>query len=260
MRSGRTGDGTRWLRAGSLAAVAALLLAVRASVPGPDAQRQLFQVVASGLGYGHLLGALLLGRRRRGLHGRVLLAVTLLTAGVAFGPLLVTSLGPALLVPFAALAVWHVLENEHALAQAGPGSLRLPPLPRSAGTHVRAALGALALVLLLLLVSRYAPWLVRAGAPLWLVRWSPDEVIAALLLHHTLVWLGRGLFEAGAAARIRGGRTAVLAVHALPPLALFALGAVDPAAFFFVASPALYLFFSAAHAVHTSIERGLVSG
>jgi hypothetical protein len=253
-----TSGGTRWLRAGSLALVAALALGVRASVPA-DAQRQLFQVVVSGLGYGHLLGALLLGRRRHGLRDRMLLAVTLWTAGVAAGPWLVTSVGPALLIPFAALAVWHVLENDRALGRADTGSLRLPPLPRGAGTQLRMALGALALVLLLLLVSRYAPWLVRAGAPLWLVRWSPDEVVGALLLHHTLVWLGRGLFEAGS-ARLRGGRAAVLAVHALPLLALAAIGAADPAAFFFVASPALYLFLSAAHAIHTSVERGLEPG
>ncbi len=261
MTGGGAGHATRWLRAGSLAGVGALLLGIRAIAPGPGAQRNMLLQVALGLGYGHLIGALLFGRRRRrGVLDRLLQGVTLLTAGVAFALALASSAGPALLVPLAVLAAWHILENDQALARAAAGSTRLPPLPRAVWPHLSAACGALALVLVAIFVSRFAPWLVGAGAPLWLVRWNPEEAIAALLLYHTLVWLGRSLAGTRGAAHARARRAAIVAVHALPLLALCGAGALGPAALAFAVSPILYLFLSAAHAFHTCFERGLEPG
>jgi hypothetical protein len=244
----------RGLRAGSLACVAALWLGVRALVPDPAAQRDALLVVALGLGYGHQLGALLFGRwRRRPASGRLLLCATLLSLCCAFGLALASIPSVLLLPPLALLAAWHVLENEVAIARFAAPGVRLPPLPRAARSHLAVLAGALALVLALALATRCAPWLAAAGFPVRLLRFGPEEILGALLLHHSLVWLARSL----RAAPER--RLAILAIHALPVLGLGLVLAHGPAALAFVASPALYLSLSAAHALHTSFERGLES-
>jgi hypothetical protein len=254
-------DAAWCLRACCLAGVAALLLGIRTIAPDPDAQRDALLLVALGLGYGHLLGALLFGSwRRRSLLGGLWLGLTLLTLGVACALALASSAGPALLIALTLLATWHIFENELALGRAAAGALHLPPLPRAPWPHLGAVCGALALVLAAVGMSRFAPWLVRAGAPVWLVRWSPEEAIAALLLYHTLVWLGRSLAGTRRAAQVRGRRAAILAIHALPLLALCGADALAPAVYALAASPTLYVFLSAAHAFHTCFERGLEPG
>jgi hypothetical protein len=249
-----------WLRAGSLAAVGVLWFGVRTSALDPVAQRNVLLFAASGLGYGHLLAAVCFGRSGRScLRQRVLVGLAALAGGITFAQLLLASTGPVLLLPLAALALWHTLENELAIARTEAGSLRLPPLTRALRPHALSAGAALVILVAVLLLPRFAPWLVGLGAPLWLVRTGPDEVVAALLLHHSLVWLGRSLVAAPRSSSCMSGRRAALAIlHTLPLIGLVALGQVREAtSLAFLTSPALFLFLSVAHAFHTCFERGL---
>ena len=83
-------------------------------------------------------------------------------------------------------------------------------------------------------------------------------MIAALLLYHTACWLGRGL-RAPALLGVGGAPrcAAILLVHALPLCALAGARELAPLAFAWAVSPPIYLLLSAAHAVHTCLERGL---
>jgi hypothetical protein len=92
-----------------------------------------------------------------------------------------------------------------------------------------------------------------------LAAWTPEEGIAVLLLYHVAVWGGRSLAARplGPAAGARMGR--VLAVHLLPLALLLCASSLTPGAYAWLASPSLYLFLSAVHAVQTSVERGLAA-
>jgi hypothetical protein len=246
------GDATR-LRLATLASVAALVLAVRAFAPDPGMRRASLLLVALGLGYGHQLGALRFARRRRSALEWLLLAVSTATAAVAFALALASGAAAWLLVGLALLAAWHVLENDVASGRAARGSRGLPPLERRAWPQL-AMLGASAawVALALLAPGSAAAW-VGAGVPAWLAVWTPEEVIAVLLLYHSAAWLGRSL------APSCGTRAPILWMHALPLLALAAASSLAPTAYAWVASPPAYLFLSAAHAVHTCLERGIES-
>lgn len=245
----------------AVACVAALVLAIRSVHPDPGTRRASLLLVALGLGYGHQLGALRFARRRgRGPLEWTLRGLTALTAGLAFAVALDSAESAWLLIALAVLAAWHVVENEHALWHAG-GTLRLPPLPRNLATHaIMVAASALA-VGAALLAPRLAPRLVAEGVPPWLAAWTPEEVIAALLLYHAAIWLGRGLTRPADArpGEASARRTAIVAAHALPLAALWGAQDLAPGAFAWVASPPIYLFLSAAHAVHTCFERGVES-
>lgn len=250
---------TAWrLRLPVLALVTALVLVLRALAPDPGMRRASLLLVALGLGYGHQLGALHFARRRqRAALEWALLGATALSAAVAFALGLASDAAPWLLLALAWLAAWHVLENDLALSRGSAGSLRLPPLARRLAPHLAAA-GAAALVVGAALgAPRAAPSLVGAGIPSWLAVWTPEEVIAALLLYHSATWLGRGLVTP---SRTQPGwtahRSAILIVHALPLLALAGARELAPVFYAWVVSPPIYLFLSAAHACHTCLERG----
>ena len=137
-----------------------------------------------------------------------------------------------------------------ALGRASTRSRRLPPLARSPWPHVATVTASAAVVGLAVLAPGSAARGVDLGVPAWLAVWTPEEVIAVLLLYHSVTWLGRAL------APSRGARSSILLMHALPLLVLAGADALAPAAFAWVASPPAYLFLSAAHAVHTCCERG----
>ena len=246
------GDAAR-LRLGAVALVAALVLVLRALASDPGVRRASLLLVALGLGYGHQLGALRFARRRRGALEALLLGSTTLSAALAFAAALATGAAAWLLALLAWLAAWHVLENDVAFARARPGTRRLPPLARGPRRHLVALGASAAVVALALLAPGSAPAWVGVGVPAWLAVWTPEEVIAVLLLYHSATWLGRALGPASGAPR----RARVLLVHALPLLVLALASAFAPAAYAWAAAPPIYLFLSAAHAVHTCFERGL---
>jgi hypothetical protein len=238
------------LRLLAVAVVALLALITCLLQPDPGARRASLLLVALGLGYGHQLGALWFGRRRgRSALELGLRACTLLTAGVAFAIALGSPGAEWLILALAALAAWHVFENDRALAHASPAGVRLPPLARRIGAHLPVLLATAAAVAVALAAPRMAPALVRGGMPPALAAWTPEEVIALLLLHHVLVFAVR--------SAVSGRRAAILGVHLLPVAVLGAVQGLAPAAFVWLASPILYLFLSAAHAVWTSLDRGL---
>lgn len=249
------------LRVGAAAFVATLALATRALEPDPGARRAALLGVALGLGYGHQLGAWWFARRhgRRSPLARAARGLTLLTASLAFALALASPAAPWLLVALAALAVWHVVENDLSLSRDARAGLQLPPLARSAGPHLASLLASAAAVALVFAAPGLAPVLVAWGVPPVLAAWTPEEGIAVLLLYHVAVWGGRSLGapSLGPAAGGRAGR--VLAAHLLPLGLLLAASGLAPGVYAWLASPSLYLFLSALHAVHTSLERGFAA-
>ena len=248
------------VRLATLCSVAALVLAIRALTPDPGMRRATLLLAALGVGYGHQLGAFAFARRRaRSALDRLLLATTALSLGLAFALALASPAAPWLLVALAGLAAWHVIENDVAQANAAPGRAGLPPLSRGVWAHLAACGAAAAVVATALAAPGLAPTLVARGVPVWLAAWTPEEVIAVLLLHHSAVWGVRGW-----QARSRAGsplgpghRASILLLHALPLVALVGAHELAPAAFAFALSPPTYLFLSTAHAIHTCVERGL---
>jgi len=119
-------------RATSGAAVACYLLAARAALPGEGERAALHYAVVATLGYGHLLGAAL--RAGRAGAGRsVLRSTCLLVAGanaVLLGGLALER-WPALVLVLLGVSLWHVVENDLALAGAYARGHRPGPLPRS---------------------------------------------------------------------------------------------------------------------------------
>ena len=244
------------LRLATFTCVAALVLAIRALAPDPGMRRATLLIAALGVGYGHQLGAFAFARRRaRSALDRLLLATTTLSLGLAFALALASPAAPWLLVALAGRAAWHVLENDVALARAAPGRAGLPPLSRGVWAHLAAFGAAAAVVATALAAPGLAPSLVARGVPVWLAAWTPEEVIAVLLLHHSAVWAVRG-WQAGSAAGA-GHRASILLVHAFPLVALAGAHELAPAAFAWALSPPIYLFLSTAHAIHGCVERGL---
>jgi hypothetical protein len=244
------GDAAR-LRLGALALVAGLVLALRALAPDPGMRRESLLLVALGLGYGHQLGALRFARRSRPKLEWLLLGLTMLTAALVSALVLASAAAVWLLALLAWLGAWHVLENDVALARAPVDSRRLPPLARRCGLHLALVAVSALVVALAALAPGSAAHGVALGVPAWLAVWTPEEIIAVLLLYHSVTWLGRAMAPSTRA------RAPILLMHALPLLVLAAASALMPAGYAWVASPAAYLFLSAAHAVHTSLERGL---
>jgi hypothetical protein len=189
------------------------------------------------LGYGHLLGAALPAFRRTLARGALACAAGVTAAATAFALYATAAHAwPPLTLALAAISVWHIAENDAALARALRAGGPLPALPRTAGAHVR-PLAAAALVLAV------------SGASL------PDagrfgDVFSAVTLHHLLAWLGFALARGASPRRLA-------ALHAVPTLACAALwlapegGALRSVAF----SPALYLFWSALHVLQTARAR-----
>jgi hypothetical protein len=143
-----------------------------------------------------------------------------------------------------ALSVWHIAENDAAMARA-----RLRPLPPGAGLGlpplgpVGRALSLPCTVLVLALAYRALPDPGRFG-----------DVFSAVTLYHLVAWV--------AFARARGASPLRLAaLHAGPAALCAALwlapepGAAPLRAIVF--SPGLYLFWSALHVVQTARARAL---
>lgn len=233
----------RGRRLAALAIVAVTLASLRLLLPDPAQRRDCMLLLMVPLGYGHVAGALLIGKGR----SRRVWQFSGFTIGI-LAVLLAAPGGLPIAFVLAVLAAWHVMEND--LADAGRG--RLPPLPRAGRRHLGPLFATVAVVTL----AAATPWLtqpaLRAGVPVELAAWNAEEVFAAVLYYHVVSWV---LHAARAGRRYR-----VFALHALP-LALSVAGALAwPAAHALATAPAPYLVLSVAHALHTVWERGLDPG
>lgn len=259
----------------ALAIVAAFLGLLRWLAPAPTERAVWLYLVALPLGYGHLIGAAVFSRSRlgrtRGTMGSRLLSFafassTVLTLVAGYTWALHSSvLQPLVLVPMLLLSAWHIAENDLALGRAYRDALRLGALTRALGHHgialaLTAGVGVAALSTAegaLFSRAYLGDLLVRPQA--WL---SLDELASGVLLYHAVSWLlffedrARSLRPRAAidAARLR---RRVFALHAAPLALNAALYLWLPAVHFYVAAPALYLFWSVLHAIQTAAVRGL---
>lgn len=259
----------------AFAIVGAFLALLRWLAPAPAERAAWLYLVALPLGYGHLIGAAVfsLSRGRQpqanprsrwlaaAFAGSSLLSLLALYAWALNDP----ALQPAVLIPMLLLSAWHIAENDFALARAYRNALRIGALTR-AFRHHGMALAFTATLGLAALTSAEGAVFARAwlGASIdprrpWL---TLDELASAVLLYHAVSWLlffedrarVLALRSASDAARLR---RRVFTLHAAPLALGAALYLWLPAIHFHVAAPALYLFGSVLHAIHTAARRGL---
>lgn len=215
-------------------AVAAFLALTHAAFPDGAARAPVQYALVITLGYGHLIGAALPAFRRAAAAGALACAWRLCAAASALAAwAAAVAAWPPLVLGLVALSVWHIAENDAAMARAG-----LRPL----GACGRALpLACAALVLALALAYRALPDPGRFG-----------DVFSAVTLYHLAAWI--------AFARARGASPLRLAaLHAGPAAVCGALwlapepGVAPLRAIVF--SPGLYLFWSALHVVQTARAR-----
>jgi hypothetical protein len=224
-------------RGAAALATAASLAAFHAAVPDAEARGAAQYALVIAIGYGHLLAAA--RPRWRRLRARGALAAACAGTAAAAALAAYTALlarWPALVALPLAASLWHIVENDVAMARALRSGA---PLRTVAG---RARLAALAVTAAL------------AGASLALL---PDagrfgDLFCAVTLYHLFAWLGF--------ARARGARLGWLAAwHAGPALVcggLWLAPEAGPATLrALVLSPGVYLFWSALHVLDTARRR-----
>jgi hypothetical protein len=246
----------------SIAWVGAGLWLLDALAPDAPARREVFGLVAVPFGYGHLLGALLFARSS-GPFDLFATALRASTLAMLLGLYLAALDGPAGPIVLAALLLlsgWHIAENDLALSRAYGRGLRVPRIERGSRAHAvpLAAIGLLAAA------TFASPSGARAlhtwGLPALPVTGPSFESLAsAVLMYHAIRWLlfFRDRAQCLAPPAARRLRSVLLGIHALP-LGVSVLSWLWlPGVHEWLASPAVYLFWSAAHAVQTAARRGL---
>lgn len=256
----------------SALAVGVLLGGLRAVAPEGAARTHAFALLALPLGYGHLLGGLWFARRRLAarLPTRAARVPAAALALVSVANLLALY-GLALRSPAAApwvlgalllVSLWHIAENDLALARAQPGDAA------SAGLAHRPRDIVLALCLVTGIAGAacatpegawYASRWLGADAPLR-APFDLEELTSAILLYHAASWLRFAWLRARPRdptdrGRSRRQRRDLVGVHALPLVANAVLFWSAPDVHAQLASPALYLFWSVLHAVQTASVR-----
>lgn len=132
--------------------VISFLLITRALVPDPRPRAELQYLLVITLGYGHLIGAAVSGRRRLAARAPRWLSRRLAGAAVALAVLdlfvvyvWATHVSLAIFLPLLVVSIWHIVENDLSLRQPAAGGIGMPPVPRSTHHHV-AAIAAAALL------------------------------------------------------------------------------------------------------------------
>lgn len=247
----------------ALVVTALVLAGLRIAAPDPTTRREWALGVMLPLGFGHQIAAVACRRRRpRRRLERVLGYATLASSGVSFAWLLTGPAAVPLLAALAAVAVWHGIENERAMARAAApnGNGRLAPLSRSPREQTSLLLATGLGLAAIWGLPQLAHAALRWGAPAGLCAWTAEELMAALLFHHIVSFLIFHVVRpAGIVVRSGSGARLVLS-HVLPIGLAFASYAWWPALFAFFAAPTFYLFCSFAHALDTSRARGLAPG
>jgi membrane protease YdiL (CAAX protease family) len=257
-------------RLGSLAVAAAGVVAAHALVPAGAARARGLYIAVATVGYGHLLGAARIGRRR-GARRRRLLPLVLgaaSTATLLAAWVWLLERAPALaLGPLLVLSAWHTTENDLALDAAYAGGLRMPGLPRTPGRQAVVLVATAVLCTVFALTD-------GAGEVLPGLQASPRpggppfaDVFALFGFYHLASWgllLGdrrRSLAAAGRRVAARQLVRRVAAVHAVAAVpcaaALLLPGAGAAVARAWLFAPGLYLFWSALHVLQTAAARGV---
>jgi hypothetical protein len=215
--------------------VVVFLCVTHAVAPDGEARSRLQYALVITLGYGHLLGAALPALRRGAGRGALLYTAQAVSVATAFGFYAAGARAwPALPLVPVALSVWHIVENDLALARARRGGGSLAPLAR--GREQLPALAGSALVLGLAFLALPEPG--RFG-----------DVWSAVTLHHLVAWIAHRLERGDRLVRLAG-------LHAAPALVCAALWmAPDLGLRAHVSSPGLYLFWSTLHVLQTARAR-----
>jgi hypothetical protein len=224
--------------------------------PGDRATAQYAFVLT--LGYGHLIGAAMGGRRRSSTRPeyvspgswRIFCIVTAATLFAAYFALLdrvSASDFLAVVSPLLALSVWHTVENDLALARAYDRGFALGPIPRT--SHFR----AIAITTTVLGAVVVLP---QVGV-------SFADLFAVTTLYHLFQWLVflRDRTAVGSDLAGRSGMLRRIAWSHLPAglicgVVLIWRSSLPPLAFEVAFSPSLYLFWSSLHVLHTALARG----
>jgi len=220
-------------------AVAVFLALTHAVFPDGAARAPAQYALVITLGYGHLIGAALPAFRRVAARGALACAWRLCAAATALALYAAAvAAWPPLVLALVALSVWHIAENDAAMARvlrAGGALCRLPP---GAAGH---ALPLFCAALVLALALSALPDAGRFG-----------DVFSAVTLYHLVAWLAFASARGASAARL-------VVLHAGPALACGGLWlAPEPAAAALRAvafSPGIYLFWSALHVLQTARGR-----
>jgi hypothetical protein len=246
----------------ALAIVASAMIAAGLLAPDAATARRWLFFVALPVGYGHLLAALWFSRHKMPARGIdvALLGSCLVTALCAYCAALYGLPRFACLAALLFASVWHTVENDLQLARAYLSGLRLGPMPRAARHHALALAGTLLVGGAALATQDGATFLrLNIGTALPVTFASLDDVALAVILYHEMSWL---LFFLDRALRLpgsmrRAARWRLFWWHALP----LTIGALAyqwlPAFWGYAISLHLYLFWSAAHVLHTAWVRGL---
>jgi hypothetical protein len=251
----------------SLALAAGPLALASQRSAAPELRETWLALFALPIGYAHLLGGFLFAlprlRRRAAPEGSpwlraALVGATLATLLCAYTRALrAPLLGPCVLVAMLVVSLWHVIENDLALAQAYRRGLRLGPPSR--GRRNASAAAWLAALLLAALATREGSGFARRAIGVSVPGSLPglDELVAAFLLYHAFSWLLLFLDRAQSlpAAEARRLRWRLFWLHAVPLVASAALHQTAPALHAYLVMPALYLFWSVLHALQTAALR-----
>jgi hypothetical protein len=223
----------------ALLAVAAFLAVTHAAWPDAHERAAAQYHFVLTLGYGHLIGAALPALRRTLARGALACAALLSTAATAFSLYAAAvAAWPPLVLALVALSVWHIAENDLAMGRALGSGTPLPPLAFGG----RGQAGALAIAALVLAAAALA--LSDEG--------RFGDLFSAATLHHLVGWLAFLIARGASLRRL----AAVHAPAALGCLALLAGPEEATAPLRAIAfSPALYLFWSALHVVHSAFVR-----
>ncbi len=253
-------------RVASLAIVGLGVGALGVVAPSAAQREAWLYLLALPIGYGHLLGGWLSARERMRLGSleAALVLVSVLALLCAYGwALHVEALRFFVLVPMLLLSGWHIVENDLALGRAYHEGIRLRPISRDAGDHVR-ALGVTGLLALVAVATPDGAFYLQryfGAAPPFVLTTLP-ELVTAVLMYHAVSFV---LFFLERARRMppayaRRLRRRLFWVHALPLVLNAFLYTALPAVHFYLAAPTLYLFFSVLHAVQTAALRGVEPG
>lgn len=224
--------------------------------PEPGARELLHRHVVFALGYGHLLASVARVPSHADARRRTARAAIALVGGYAVYAELCARV-PALPVALLVVSAWHTVENHRAIARspldapAPIAPLRAAPRQLAADGLAGVAIGATAFALPAL-----------TGATAWL---GTADVVAAFTVHHLVTWLLLVVARARRRAAVASSLAMLTRLHA-PMLLVCGLAIVAHAhrgdlpqfvvaACDAILAPATYLFWSAAHVVHTAWRR-----
>lgn len=247
--------GQAWIPSASIVTVTGYGLALGWLEPEPLARGEIHVRIILTLGYGHLLASIVrsrAGQPATSAWRAVASIAPLVAAYVLYAEL--CRMWPLLPLALLGVSAWHTVENDRAIRRMRlDGTAPIAPLSTSPREVAGDVLAAIAISILALALPRWLPMIDTA------------DVVAAFSLHHVATWLVLVVARARARGQLRAAAVRLVWLHlpmgALCVASMIALAmpsALPPAITSgaeVVLSPATYLFWSAAHVVHTAWRR-----